>query len=407
MLRRSSSADVGPPLPQARIRDGPSARSGLGSREGVGRAELLGDPGLVARLHLRRARRHVRAPLHADAHPRPAAVGRGRRRGSSSLPHLAPGGYCAASGVGALLGRDRRRAAVGGRALGPGRRLVSPRPRVGSFSTSISSRSTGSRSSRTAAFTRGTRSRSGTASSRSSRSSRARTRSSSSSISRRSSRRSPSSSRSRSAGRCSAETWAAGVSAAAQVAMICFAPGMGGAYVFLSLPATASRQLLVPAALALALESVRSPSVGLVASTAAAGLALAVVHPTYAIFLWIPFVGFLVGTCAVGASGRSDRLARARRARRPGRALHAVAPADRERHALGVTRRGRGPARLHAVQRTARRPLADVLQSRARGLHPRRRGRDRGAAPRPGGRLRGAPPLGRIRRRWLRSRCSR
>ena len=88
-------------------------------------------------------------------------------------------------------------------------------------------------------------------------------------------------------------TWAAGVAAGAQVAMICFAPGHGGAYVFLALPATASRQLLVPAALALALESVRSPSMGLVASTAAAGLALAVVHPTYAIFLWIPFVGFL------------------------------------------------------------------------------------------------------------------
>jgi hypothetical protein len=87
--------------------------------------------------------------------------------------------------------------------------------------------------------------------------------------------------------------WAAGVTAGAQVAMIAFAPGMGGAYVFLSLPATSSRQLLVPAALALALESVRSPSVGLVASTAAAGLVLAVVHPTYAIFLWIPFVGFL------------------------------------------------------------------------------------------------------------------
>jgi hypothetical protein len=89
-------------------------------------------------------------------------------------------------------------------------------------------------------------------------------------------------------------TWAAGVTAAAQVAMIAFAPGMGGAYVFLSLPATSSRQLLVPAALALALESVRSPSLGLVASTAAAGFVLAVVHPTYAIFLWIPFVGFLV-----------------------------------------------------------------------------------------------------------------
>jgi hypothetical protein len=108
-------------------------------------------------------------------------------------------------------------------------------------------------------------------------------------------------------------TWAAGVTSAAQVAMIAFAPGMGGAYVFLSLPATASRQLLVPAALVLALESVRAPSLGVVASTAAAGFVLAVVHPTYAIFLWIPFAGFLVvralwerrdlrtGTLALGA----------------------------------------------------------------------------------------------------------
>ena len=30
------------------------------------------------------------------------------------------------------------------------------------------------------------------------------------------------------------------------------------------------------------------------ASTAAAGFALAVIHPTYAIFLWLPFAGFLV-----------------------------------------------------------------------------------------------------------------
>jgi len=88
--------------------------------------------------------------------------------------------------------------------------------------------------------------------------------------------------------------WAAGAAAAAGVAMICFAPGHGGSYVFLALPATASRQLLVPAALTLALESLRSPSPGLLASTAGAGLVLAAVHPTYAIFLWIPFVGFLV-----------------------------------------------------------------------------------------------------------------
>jgi hypothetical protein len=88
-------------------------------------------------------------------------------------------------------------------------------------------------------------------------------------------------------------TWAAGATAAAQVAMICFAPGRGGGYVFLSLPPTSARQLLVPAALALALETVRAPSPRVLASTAAAGFALAVVHPTYALFLWIPFAGFV------------------------------------------------------------------------------------------------------------------
>jgi hypothetical protein len=87
--------------------------------------------------------------------------------------------------------------------------------------------------------------------------------------------------------------WAAGAVAAAQVALVCFAPGHGGSYAVLSFPATASTQLLVPAALALALTLLRTPSRRLVASVAAAGLALAVVHPTYAIFLWIPFAGFL------------------------------------------------------------------------------------------------------------------
>jgi hypothetical protein len=89
-------------------------------------------------------------------------------------------------------------------------------------------------------------------------------------------------------------TWAAGAVAGAQVAIICFAPGNGGAYTVLSLPATSSRQLLVPAALALALAAMRTHSFPLYLSAAAAAFALAVVHPTYAIFLWIPFAGFLV-----------------------------------------------------------------------------------------------------------------
>ena len=80
----------------------------------------------------------------------------------------------------------------------------------------------------------------------------------------------------------------------AQVAFTALAPDGGGAYTALGLPATASRQLLVPAALALAFGAVETRSRALLASTAAAALALAVVHPTDALFLWLPFAGFLL-----------------------------------------------------------------------------------------------------------------
>jgi hypothetical protein len=82
-------------------------------------------------------------------------------------------------------------------------------------------------------------------------------------------------------------------SAAAAIALVAMAPAHGGAFTSLALPATASRQLLLPAALALAVEATRRPTLPLLASAAAASLALAVVHPTYALFLWIPFSGFL------------------------------------------------------------------------------------------------------------------
>jgi hypothetical protein len=78
------------------------------------------------------------------------------------------------------------------------------------------------------------------------------------------------------------------------VGVTALAPDHGGAYTALGLPATASRQILLPAALALALAYLEKPSRGLLASVAAAGLVLAVVHPTYAIFLWLPFAGFLL-----------------------------------------------------------------------------------------------------------------
>ena len=86
----------------------------------------------------------------------------------------------------------------------------------------------------------------------------------------------------------------AGASAAAGVAMAAMAPGHGGAFTALALPATAARQILVPVALALALAASRRPTPGSLATAGAASLVLAAVHPTYALFLWIPFGGFIV-----------------------------------------------------------------------------------------------------------------
>ena len=96
------------------------------------------------------------------------------------------------------------------------------------------------------------------------------------------------------------------VAAAASVAIVVMAPGHGGAYTALALPATASRQILAPAALALAFATMRSPTRGLLASTGVASLVLAVVHPTYAIFLWIPFAGFLAVLWAWRQEGVRD-----------------------------------------------------------------------------------------------------
>jgi len=87
---------------------------------------------------------------------------------------------------------------------------------------------------------------------------------------------------------------AAGATAAASVALGAMAAGHGGAFTSLALPATVSQRLLAPAAVALALETVREPRRGRIATAAAAGLALVVVHPTYALFVLIPFAGFVV-----------------------------------------------------------------------------------------------------------------
>ena len=118
----------------------------------------------------------------------------------------------------------------------------------------------------------------------------------------------------------------AAATAGAAVAIGAMAAGHGGSYTALALPATASRQILVPAALALALAAMRTPSKGLLASAGLASLVLAVVHPTYAIFLWIPFGGFLAVRWAWRREEVGSGAPRVRGSRRAGRALPRLAP---------------------------------------------------------------------------------
>ena len=87
-------------------------------------------------------------------------------------------------------------------------------------------------------------------------------------------------------------TWLAVATMFAQVAMIALAPGSGGAYTSLELPGTTARQLLVPAVIALFFRFVRDPSRALALTLAVAGMDLAFVHPTYALFIAIPLLGF-------------------------------------------------------------------------------------------------------------------
>jgi len=81
---------------------------------------------------------------------------------------------------------------------------------------------------------------------------------------------------------------------AGSLGLYLFAPGHGGSFTSLTLPATSSKQLFVPAAFALFFayqESRRWPEL---AATAAAFGAIAVIHITYALFALIPLAGYAV-----------------------------------------------------------------------------------------------------------------
>lgn len=86
---------------------------------------------------------------------------------------------------------------------------------------------------------------------------------------------------------------AATAATAAQLGIVSLAAGHGGAYTALAMPATSSRQLLVPVAIAAFFTHVREGSRASLATLAAAALTLAVVHPTYALFVALPLGGYV------------------------------------------------------------------------------------------------------------------
>jgi len=77
----------------------------------------------------------------------------------------------------------------------------------------------------------------------------------------------------------------------ATVALFGLGGGHGGSYVHLALPATAARQLLVPVVIALFFWFVRRPTRAGGFTLAAGSLSLALVHPTYALYVLIPLAG--------------------------------------------------------------------------------------------------------------------
>jgi hypothetical protein len=86
--------------------------------------------------------------------------------------------------------------------------------------------------------------------------------------------------------------WAGLAMLLAQFALLGLAPGHGGALVSLSLAASASRMLVLPALLALVFAYVRTPSWPLLASVAAAAGAMTLIHPPHSALVLVVLAGF-------------------------------------------------------------------------------------------------------------------
>jgi hypothetical protein len=88
----------------------------------------------------------------------------------------------------------------------------------------------------------------------------------------------------------------------AQAAQIGLGPGHGGGYTALAQPGAAGRQLLLPALLALSFAYARDRNPRLLPAIASGGLALALIHPTYALFFALVLGGFLLARALIAAA---------------------------------------------------------------------------------------------------------
>jgi hypothetical protein len=103
-------------------------------------------------------------------------------------------------------------------------------------------------------------------------------------------------------------SWAGGIAAAAgQLVLLAFAREGTGSLQFLAQPGGAARLLLIPALLALVFAFVAEGGLSLLGAAAASGFALAVVHPTYVVFVALPVCGFLLAR-AILSDGADTRL---------------------------------------------------------------------------------------------------
>jgi hypothetical protein len=102
-------------------------------------------------------------------------------------------------------------------------------------------------------------------------------------------------------------SWAGGVAAlAGTLALYAFPANGVGIYTITTGPSLASVMLLLPALLALVFAFTDQGRRSLLVSLGAAGFALAVVHPTYVLFVAVPLLGFLAARLVLARSEVSD-----------------------------------------------------------------------------------------------------